>query len=163
MIEMARTLEDLIGYGEALAERFENDDDRSAFREPTTRSKLALAAMRRSFAERDLRRAVVEAKDEKLSWDEIGEILGVSGEAARKRYSKAVGEEREAAPSDAKREAFESTSTSLLGSFHRASPRLDDQERTRALRAAILASHLEAQGAETARFEEKLDHLLEDA
>lgn len=159
---MARTLEDLIGYGEALAERFENDDDRSAFREPTTRGKLALAAMRRSFAERDLRRAVVEAKDEKLSWDEIGEILGVSGEAARKRYSKAVGEEREAAPSDAMREAFETTSTSLAGSFHHARPRFRNHA-TQELRAAILATHLEAQGAETARFEEKLDRLLEDA
>ena len=94
---MARSLDDLIAHGDELAEIYSSVEP-SALREPSTRSKLAHAAMRRAAAERDLRKVVVSARGEGISWAEIGKILGVSGEAARKRYGKAVGEE---APTEA--------------------------------------------------------------
>lgn len=157
MIEVARTLEELIAYGEDLAAQFEDDGDRRMFREPSTRSKLALAAMRRSYAERDLRLAVVEAKGEGMSWDQIGETLGVSGEAVRKRYSKAVGEERDASPKEGNvglrpasvRSRATRPSKDLSGLLHR----LDFTELGQ-VREVVIMLHHEAQGAETERFEE---------
>lgn len=88
---MPRNLDELIAHGDELAGLFERTGP-DAFREPSTRSLLAHAAMRRAAAERDLRSAVVAAKRDGMAWDEVGSILGVSGEAARKRYRAALGE-----------------------------------------------------------------------
>jgi len=84
---MPRSLDELIAHGDQLAEEFV-DVDRSLFVEPTPESKIRLAAMRRSGAERQLRDAVLAGRRAKLSWEIIGQMLGTTGEAARKRYGK---------------------------------------------------------------------------
>jgi hypothetical protein len=163
VIDVARTLEELIAHGEVLAEKFESDHDRSMFREPSTRSRLALAAMRRSLAERDLRHAVVEARGEGLSWDQIGEVLGVSGEAARKRYAKVVGDVADARrlPEPARDEEAGKRSTALSVLTDDAAT--SDPSSLERVRELVLVLHREAQGAETARFEESLNRLLDRA
>jgi len=50
---------------------------------------LRLAAWRRDCAERDLAQAVAEARAADTPWRDVGESLGTSGEAARKRYATA--------------------------------------------------------------------------
>ena len=47
---------------------------------------LRLAAFKRASAERELGEAVAAARVADLSWRQIGEIVGTSGEAARQRY-----------------------------------------------------------------------------
>lgn len=47
---------------------------------------VKLAAWRRDVAERELARAVHAAREKHLSWRQVGEAMGTSGEAARQRY-----------------------------------------------------------------------------
>lgn len=51
---------------------------------------VKLAAWRRDTAERELAEAVHAAREQQLSWREVGEAIGTSGEAARQRYSAVV-------------------------------------------------------------------------
>ena len=48
---------------------------------------VKLAAWRRDAAEKELAEAVHAAREQRLSWREVGEAIGTSGEAARQRYS----------------------------------------------------------------------------
>jgi len=48
---------------------------------------VRLAAWRRDTAERELAEAVRTAREQRLSWREVGEAIGTSGEAARQRYA----------------------------------------------------------------------------
>lgn len=50
---------------------------------------VKLAAWRRDMAERELAEAVRVAREQRLSWRELGEAIGTSGEAARQRYGAA--------------------------------------------------------------------------
>jgi hypothetical protein len=50
----------------------------------------ALASLLRQ-AQRFLPRAVADARDQELSWDEIGQLLGISGSTAARRYRHASG------------------------------------------------------------------------
>lgn len=88
---MPRSLDELIAQGDQLAEEF-IDADRSQFVELSPESKIRLAAMRRSGAERELRDAVLAGRSARLSWEIIGQMLGTTGEAARKRYGKLDGQ-----------------------------------------------------------------------
>lgn len=47
---------------------------------------VKLAAWRRDVAERELADAVQVARKQLLSWHEVGEAIGTSGDAARQRY-----------------------------------------------------------------------------
>lgn len=47
---------------------------------------VKLAAWRRDTAERELAETVRAAREQKLSWREVGEAIGTSGDAARQRY-----------------------------------------------------------------------------
>lgn len=74
-----------------FADAFENYDpkveDQDAPLPPVMAVKLA--AWRRDRAEQDLVEAVRAAREQRLSWREVGEAIGTSGEAARQRYSSA--------------------------------------------------------------------------
>jgi hypothetical protein len=50
---------------------------------------VKLAAWRRDLAEQELADAVHSARARKVSWREVGDALGTSGEAARQRYGAA--------------------------------------------------------------------------
>ncbi|MBB3090450.1 hypothetical protein [Nocardioides albus] len=86
-----RSLADLIAHADELADKFENDDH-----EPTAEDLEAplpplmavkLAAFRRAAAEKELAEAVRAGRDAHLSWRELGEAIGTTGEAVRQRYA----------------------------------------------------------------------------
>lgn len=86
---MRRSLTDLIASADKLADAFENHDpqpdDFDAPLPPLMAVKLA--AFRRSQAEKELAVAIAQARQAHLSWRELGEAIGTSGEAARQRYA----------------------------------------------------------------------------
>jgi hypothetical protein len=86
-----RTLDDIIAHADELADQFENYDpspgDGNRGLPPVMAVKLA--AWRRDLAEEELADAVRSARARKVSWREVGEALGTSGEAARQRYGAA--------------------------------------------------------------------------
>lgn len=86
---MRRSLTDLIAHADELADAFENyeptDEDLTAPLPPLMAIKLA--AFRRAAAEKELAEAVRAARAARLSWREVGEAIGTSGEAARQRYA----------------------------------------------------------------------------
>jgi hypothetical protein len=86
---MRRSLNDLIAHADELAGAFENYDpapeDFGAPLPPLMAVKLA--AFRRAAAEKELADAVHAAREAHLSWREVGQALGTSGEAARQRYA----------------------------------------------------------------------------
>lgn len=86
---MRRSLTDLIAHGDELADAFENHDpspdDFDAPLPPLMAVKLA--AFRRGQAEKELAEAIHIARHAHLSWRELGEAIGTSGEAARQRYA----------------------------------------------------------------------------
>jgi len=83
-----RSLDEIAARAEALADMFEayepQPGDLNAPVPPVMAVKLA--AWRRDTAERELAEAVRAAREQSLSWREVGEAIGTSGEAARQRY-----------------------------------------------------------------------------
>ena len=86
---MRRSLTDLIAHADELADPFENHDPRRGdFGAPLPPlMAVKLAAFRRAAAEKELAEAIHAARDANLSWRQLGEAIGTSGEAARQRYA----------------------------------------------------------------------------
>lgn len=86
-----RSLEEITARANEFADAFENYDpkpqDQDASLPPVMAVKLA--AWRRDTAERELSDAVNAARKQHVSWREVGEAIGTSGEAARQRYGAA--------------------------------------------------------------------------
>lgn len=86
---MRRSLVDLIANADATADAFESydpqPDDFDAPLPPLMAVKLA--AFRRAQAEKDLAEAIAKGREANLSWRELGEAIGTSGEAVRQRYA----------------------------------------------------------------------------
>lgn len=86
---MRPSLTELIAKADELADRFENyepaDGDLNAPIPPLMAVKLA--QFRRVQAEKELADAVHLAREAKVSWRELGEAIGTSGEAVRQRYA----------------------------------------------------------------------------
>lgn len=84
-----RSIADITARADEFADAFENYDpqpgDQDAPLPPVMAVKLA--AWRRDAAERELAEAVRAAREQRLSWREVGEAIGTTGEAARQRYS----------------------------------------------------------------------------
>lgn len=86
---MRRSLTDLIPGADKIAAAVEEydptPDDFEAPLPPLMAIKLA--AFRRSRAKKDLADAIRAAREAHLSWRELGEAIGISGEAVRQRYA----------------------------------------------------------------------------
>lgn len=86
---MRRSLTDLIADADRLADAFENHDptpgDFGMALPPLMAVKLA--DFRRAAAEKELTEAIATVREAHLSWRELGEAIGTSGEAARQRYA----------------------------------------------------------------------------
>ena len=82
------SIENIKVRAEDFADAFENYDpkpgDQDAPLPPTMAVKLA--AWRRNTAEKELAEAVRAAREQHLSWREVGEAIGTGGEAAQQRY-----------------------------------------------------------------------------
>ncbi|BDA63982.1 hypothetical protein NSA19_07390 [Actinomyces bowdenii] len=83
-----RSLADIEARAEELADAFEDYDPKPGDQDAPLPSTMAvrLAAWRRDVAEKELAEAVRAAREQSLSWREVGEAIGTSGEAARQRY-----------------------------------------------------------------------------
>ena len=84
-----RSIADIAARADEFADAFENYDPRPGDEDAPLPPIMAvkLAAWRRDTAERELAEAVHAAREQQLSWREVGEAFGTSGEAARQRYS----------------------------------------------------------------------------
>lgn len=84
-----RSIEDIKARADEFADAFENYDPKPGDENTPVPPVMAvkLAAWRRDAAERELADAVRTAREKRLSWREVGEAIGTSGEAARQRYS----------------------------------------------------------------------------
>jgi hypothetical protein len=85
---MPRSVQDILDHADELAKRFEDyepaaDDER----DPHVFAALRSAVVSRSDAERSIKAAVADARENGYSWGLIGSLLGTSGEAARQRYA----------------------------------------------------------------------------
>jgi FAD/FMN-containing dehydrogenase len=83
-----RSIDAIKGRANALADAFEDYDPRPGDQNAPLPPVMAvkLAAWRRDTAERELAQAVQAARQQRLSWREVGAAIGTSGEAARQRY-----------------------------------------------------------------------------
>ena len=83
-----RTIANITARADEIADAFENYDPRPGDQDAPLPPIMAvkLAAWRRDTAERELAEAVHAARKQQLSWRELGEAMGTSGEAARQRY-----------------------------------------------------------------------------
>lgn len=84
-----RSIEDIKARAAEFADLFENYDPKPGDEDASLPPVMAvkLAAWRRDSAERELAEAVRAAREQRLSWREVGEAIGTSGEAARQRYT----------------------------------------------------------------------------
>lgn len=85
---MRPSLTDLIAHADQLADAFESHDPApEEFNAPLPPlMAVKLAAFRRAAAEKELAQAIHAARQAHLSWRELGEAIGTTGEAARQRY-----------------------------------------------------------------------------
>ena len=83
-----RSIADIAARADEFADAFENYDPRPGDEDAPLPPIMAvkLAAWRRDTAERELAEAVHAAREQQLSWREVGEAIGTSGEAVRQRY-----------------------------------------------------------------------------
>ena len=84
-----RSIEDIRARAHEFAGAFEDYEPQPGDQDAPIPPVMAfkLAAWRRDPAERELADAVRAAREQRLSWREVGEAIGTSGEAARQRYS----------------------------------------------------------------------------
>ena len=78
-----RSIEDIKARADEFADAFENYDPKPGDQDAPIPPVMAvrLAAWRRDAAERELADAVHAAREQQLSWREIGEATGTSGDA----------------------------------------------------------------------------------
>ncbi|KGN33858.1 hypothetical protein N802_08665 [Knoellia sinensis KCTC 19936] len=86
---MRRSLKDLIEHADQLADVFENYQPKAGDLDAPLSPLMAvkLAAFRRAAAEKELAEAIQQARAAHVSWRELGEAIGTSGEAVRQRYA----------------------------------------------------------------------------
>lgn len=83
LVEMPQYLSELIARADEYADRFAFDPTDAVVQVPATDMAPERAAYRRGLAERQLAEEVAAARSAGMSWREIGEHVGTSGEAAR--------------------------------------------------------------------------------
>lgn len=84
-----RSIDEIKARAEEFADAFENYEPQPGDQDAAVPPAMAvkLAAWRRDAAERELADAIQAARELRMSWREVGEAIGTSGEAARQRYS----------------------------------------------------------------------------
>lgn len=85
---MVRKMDELLAHADELAKQFEEYEPREEDlgKEPPLMA-LRRAAYRKVLMERDLAEAVNAARESGATWQQVGDAVGTSGEAARQRYS----------------------------------------------------------------------------
>lgn len=83
---MPHSLDELIARADEFAEKFEDYEPHPEDESRITPLTVRMAAYKRAAAERELAETIRGARDAGISWREIGDAVGTSGEAARQRY-----------------------------------------------------------------------------
>ncbi len=84
---MPKSLQDVLAHADELAARFERWEPDDAYLQAVELwEELVSAVKARADAERLLADVIAKGRAAGFSWGAIGTALGVSGEAARKRY-----------------------------------------------------------------------------
>ena len=78
--------DEILERSDELAARFEAFDLDAAEEVPVDEYLLARAVRQRASSERHVVEAVQAALEDGISWDRIGQILGVAGQEAKARY-----------------------------------------------------------------------------
>lgn len=83
-----RSIDEITARASKFADAFETYDPKPGDQDAPVPPVMAvkLAAWRRDAAEKELADTVRAARSQHLSWREVGEAIGTSGEAARQRY-----------------------------------------------------------------------------
>lgn len=88
---MNPSLSDLKANADRLADAFEGEDfapvDKDFDAPVPPLMAVKLAAFRRRAAEKELAEAIQAAREAHVSWRELGEALGASGDSVRRRYA----------------------------------------------------------------------------
>lgn len=89
---MVRKMDELLAHADELAKQFEEYEPREEDlgNEPPLMT-LRRAAYRKALMERELAEAVHAARASGATWQQVGEAVGTSGEAARQRYADKIG------------------------------------------------------------------------
>lgn len=84
-----RSIGDLVVRTDEFADAFEKYEPKPGDHDAPLLPAMAvkLAAWRRDVADKEFAEAVRSARAQRLTWREVGEAIGTSGEAARQRYS----------------------------------------------------------------------------
>lgn len=83
---MPRSLQEILEHADELQRRFEEHEPTDV-RDAAPLHAIREAVSQRAATERRVAEAVAAAREAGVSWSAIGNMLGTSGEAARKRYS----------------------------------------------------------------------------
>jgi hypothetical protein len=86
VINMPRTIQEILDHADDLARRFEDFDPAGAEQRPVAEVLLQRAALARAYTERQIVEAVAAARAEGISWARVGALLGTSAQAAQQRY-----------------------------------------------------------------------------
>jgi len=86
------SIDEIKARADEVADAFEGYEPQAGDQDAPLPPNLAvkLAAWRRDVAETELAEAVRAARAQHLSWREVGEAIGTTGEAARQRYSRSA-------------------------------------------------------------------------
>ena len=87
---MPKSLQEIIDHADELADRFENLDPSDGVEQPVAEYLLQRAVRDLAASERQVVDAVQRARHDRVSWRQIGSLLGTSGQAAHERYGPAM-------------------------------------------------------------------------
>lgn len=87
VMPMPRSLQEILEHADELERRFAEHDPADV-RDAAPLHAIRDAVTQRAATERRIAEAVTVAREAGVSWSAIGGMLGTSGEAARKRYSR---------------------------------------------------------------------------
>ena len=87
---MPRSIQEILDHADELADRFEDYDPDADDERSVEEYVLERAALARAQSERQIVDAVIAARNQGISWQRIGELLGTSAQAAQQRYGEVV-------------------------------------------------------------------------
>lgn len=83
-------MNDIIKHAEHLAHQFENLNPEDGVEMSVEEFRLQRAVIARAESESDLKKAVVDARAAGITWRQIGNLLGISAQAAQQLYAQVV-------------------------------------------------------------------------
>ena len=83
---MPRSIQEILDHGDELAKRFEDYEPKPEDERSVDEYLIERAVLARARSERQLVDAIASARGNGVSWQQIGQLLGTSAQAAQQRY-----------------------------------------------------------------------------